>query len=246
MATALGWVVLLATATADGDGKATLALRTGVVDQAEQCATWGEAGRRGEPTHADLLSHPRSRVGCVPRTDEGACPRWRISVVRDHDGQMLVDVELDAPPQGDEAQQTLAKAMPNSGEKATVLARWPEGSWSQATLCPGERKSLAVEAPHRCAVIAVDGRPNPMEFGRGTQKRCAVVYGGQDGAVLHGHGLPAGSMGVRLVNLEGGDAFPVNIPATSTVRTEFKLANEHHGLHHVAYSLVATNARSDR
>ena len=239
MAAGLGWIALLAAATADDYGATTLTLKSGVVDRAEQCSTWGLTGERLTNRHADLMSHPRTGVGCVARPSRSACPNWRIAVVRDHDGQMLVDVELDEPPMGDSEQQARALAMPASGEKAAVLARWPAGAWSQTTLCPGESKTLAVEAPHRCAVVAVDGRPNPAEFGRGTEIRCAVVDGGQTGATLNGHGLPAGSLGIRLVGLGGGDAFPLHIPAGAVVRTTFALAGEQRGLHHVAYSLVA-------
>lgn len=243
MATPLGWIVLAATATADANGTTEIVMRSGMVERFEECSIWALA-ERGEDRrrHADPLSHPRTTIGCVEALAHDHCPRWRIAVVKDHDGQMLVDVDHDAPAMDDAHQQALALQLPLSGEKLAVLARWPVGSWVQATACPGERRTMSVEAPHRCAVVEPDGKPTQFEFGRGDEVRCVVTRGAdRSGTILAAHTLPAAG-DAELLPLAG--ELPTWIPPNGVLRVSMALAERWRDLHHVPYSLVAVQAGS--
>ena len=230
-----GWFVILAAAFADANGDAVLAVSAGVVGAAEDCPHWRTADAEASPArHEDPLSLAGQRLACVERRDEAQCMAWRISVVRDHNGQLLVDAERDDPAQSDADLQQLALAMSPTSEKAAVLARWPKGSWNTVRACVGKEVEVPVQVPHRCVVVLPDGKPNPLTFGRGSQTRCAVAIGGESGAVLNGYDYPAGS-GVAM---QPG-VFPFEVPSGEVRRVEYGLAAEHVDLWHVGHLLVS-------
>lgn len=158
--------------------------------------------------------------------------------MRDAGGALLLDLETAEDGVDDDGLQRLAWAMEYGDERATVLARWPERSWTGIRPCVGEALELSVPAPHRCLVAHADGKPVPDAFGRGSEVRCAVVNGGPAGAVLNGYATP----------VRDGDAplpgFPVQVGACETARVEYRLATERNREWHVAHLVTATAVRA--
>ena len=234
-----GWLVVVATAIADANGAASLALDAGLVDGPDDCPYW-QYHRVDSfiEEHTDLLSHPGNARSCAPRRTSERCMDWRVSVVRDHNGELLVDMEVDDPPMDDADIQALALNMRSSPEKATVLARWPTGSWNRVAACVDLQMVRPVLAPHRCAVLEPDGKPLPLAFGRGSENRCAVLIGGETGAEASAFPVPIGTD----VEFDAG-AFPILAEPGKLARAGYQLAPGHESLWHLSYVLVATEPK---
>lgn len=240
MSEATTWFVVAAMAFADADGQATVTAAAGAVADAEECGLW-RLRERSElvANHEDPLSAAGTGRSCRKIEAGEECAEWRISVVRDADGAMLVDVEPDDPPANDGAMQDRARKMDPSPEQGAVLARWPVGSWHPVRMCSGVETTLQVEAPHVCTVVEPNGKPYPLAFGRGNEQRCAVLIGGQTGATLNAYGTGGGA-GVEFANDEGGTAFPFMVAPGEVERIEYRLGDDDAALWHVEHILVAT------
>ena len=80
------------------------------------------------PKHVDPLTRPGHRLRCVERRRlNGRCLHVQVSVVRDHDGSFLVDLETepDLGPGPDTLQQYRAQTVPGLAERGSILARQP-------------------------------------------------------------------------------------------------------------------------
>ena len=240
MSEATTWFVVAAMAFADADGRATVTATAGAVADTEECGLWGLQEQSAHAArHQDPLSASGVGRACQQIDAGDLCTDWRISVVRDASGALLVDVEADIPPADDDVMQQKAWQMAPSPEQGAVLARWPAGSWQQVRMCVGDTTTRQVEAPHVCTLVAPDGKPYPLTFGRGVERRCAVLMGGPTGATLNAYGVRGGA-GVEFADEEGGAAFPFTAGAGAVERIEYRLGDDYATLWHVEHILVAT------
>ena len=237
------WLALAVSAFATADGAVGFGARAESFPDGHQC--WRAEAPAATPRHADQLSRGKETVGCVqlPAAVTQRCADWRVAVVRDLDGSMMVSAEADdggaagAAGAGDQGQQRLAAAVRDPLQRAEILALWPPGAWNQLRLCDGEESiEFPIAAPFRCQVLHPDGKPVPMTFGRGAERRCAVALGGYAGALVSAAGTGSAGMGVELI---GNPPLPASVPPGGTARFEIELAGEARSAWHVPVTLTS-------
>ena len=225
------WLAMAVSAFASNDGSVEFVARAELVDGPFRC--WTASDHLDPPSHTDRLSSPGWAVACTPVTTGRRCADWRVSVVRDYGAvsSLLVDAELDETPRGDAGQQVMASRVADLAERAEIYARWPSSSWNRVRLCAGESVVKDVVAPFRCHVLATDGKPSVVTFGRGIEERCVVASGGDDGVTVNAVGDNSALVGQRV--------FPVTLPARFVGRLRFRLADQARVLMHTPVEIAS-------
>lgn len=211
----------------------------------EECALAPVTIRR--PTHVDPLTWPGSRNRCLDRARvRGRCIHAQVSVVRDHDRSLLVDVELEPNlgPAPDATQQRRAEEVAGLRERGAILARWPAGAWHDLQICLDEASILRkrIEVPPRCVLLLGDyaGKPHPARLERPGERGCIVaVNPGPDTLAVYAS-IPPPAQGETWRHFRYGEdrPFPACVAAGSTARWRYGLVGEWGKAWHVAHNLV--------
>ena len=215
--TALATTIALAGADRD-EPISEIELRTGHHATLQKCA-W-DAVPFERPIHVDPITRAGLRTRCIEwRRLSGRCLHVQVSVVRDHDGSFLVDIETE-PDLGsapDAVQQYRARTVRGLAERGAILARWPAGAWHDMRVCPDEDTVLRrrIDVPARCQLLLARdaGKPHPAKLERPGERGCVVAVNTTGRALAVDVSIPPPAQGETRRHFRHGEggAFPLCI-----------------------------------
>ena len=247
-----GWISLTALATTvalsgpDGTEPITeIELHAKHHATREECALAPVSIRR--PIHVDPLTWPGSRNRCLERARvQRRCIHVQVSVVRNHDRSLLVDVELepDHGPAPDPTQQRRAENVRGLAERGAILARWPAGAWHDLQICPNEGavKRKRIRVPPRCTLLLARsvGKPHPARLERPGEAGCIVAVNPRQRPLAVDVSIPPPAQGETRKHFRTGPgaSFPACIAPRSAIRFRYQLIGEWATAWHVDHTLV--------
>ena len=201
------------------------------------------------PKHVDSLTGPGHRIRCVERRRlNGRCLHVQVSVVRDHDGSFLVDLETepDLGPGPDTLQQYRAQTVPGLAERGAILARWPRGAWHDMRVCPDEdrvyHKRVHVPSRYQLLLDRYAGKPHPGRFDRPGERGCLVAVNTTGQALAIDVSIPPPAQGETRKHFRHSETgtFPLCTAPRSARRWSYGLTREWATAWHVAHTVVLT------
>ena len=211
----------------------------------KECALAPVSIRR--PTHVDPLTWPGSRSRCLESGRvQRRCIHVQVSVVRDHDRNLLVDVELepDLGPGPDAIQQRRPRNVEGLAERGAILARWPADAWHDLQICPDEEsvKRKRIRVPPRCTLLLVRyaGKPHPARIERPGEAACIVAVNPRQRPLAVDVTIPPPAEGETRKHFRTGTgaSFPACIAPQSAIRWRYQLIGEWATAWHVDHTLV--------
>ena len=250
------WISLTVFATVvalgSGDGAEPMTeieLHVGRHETREECAL--ASVRMLRPDHVDVLTSQGSRVRCLERAKvRQRCFHAQVSVVRDHDRSLAVDVEVE-PDLGsapDSVQQHRAAGVRGLEERGAILARWPVGAWHDYRVCLDEDGVLRrrIHVPARCILLLgrYAGKPHLAWFHRAGEQGCVVAVNPGQKPVALDVSIPPPAEGETRGHFRfgNGEAFPGCVAPGSTVRRHYRFIGEWAQAWHVRHILVLGGA----
>ena len=201
------------------------------------------------PKHVDPLTRPGHRIRCVERRRLiGGCLHVQVSVVRDHDGSFLVDLETepDLGPGPDTLQQYRAHTVPGLAERGSILARWPRGAWHDMRVCPDDDRvhRRRIQIPMRCLLLLDEhaGKPHLARFERPGERGCLVAVNTKGRPLALDVSIPPPAEGEtrRHFRHTGTGTFPLCAAPHSARRWSYGLIGAWATAWHVAHTVVLT------
>ena len=201
------------------------------------------------PKHVDPLTGPGHRIRCIERRRlNGRCLHVQVSVVRDHDGHFLVDLETEPHlgPGTDTLQQYRAQTVPGLAERGSILARWPRGAWHDIRVCPDEHRIYRrpIQVPARCLLLLDEhtGKPHPARFERPGERGCLVAVNTTQRPLALDVSIPPPAEGETRKHFRHSDTgtFPLCSAPRSARRWTYGLIGEWGTAWHVAHTVVLT------